>query len=213
MIPMAGKAGTEITQRPSDRILFAWAAASAVLTGLVSLVIVAISVRIGSTPEVVMRDPAAEFGLPFYAGAVSYLGVALMLATAAVLAFASSLARDHRMIFICVSALSAILAFDDLFLLHEVVGPYILGIHELVFLSAYALAGIWMMSWIIRNMGPGAAGGLLVAGGCLAMSILVDQTVPYSSTSVVIEDLLKLAGYGGWCGFWVVIAHAAVRNS
>jgi hypothetical protein len=93
------------------------------------------------------------------------------------------------------------------------VGPYHLGVHEVVFLAAYALAGIWILFRIVRDAGPVAAGGLLVAGGFLGMSILLDLVVPYSATSVVIEDLLKLAGYGGWSGFWVAVAHAAARNS
>ena len=210
---MADEAEARFTQRALDRFSLAWAASSALLAALISVAILAVAARIGSSPTVVLRDPAAEFGLPFYAGAISYLGVALMLATAAVLTFAVSLAQDDRPLFFGVATLSAIVAFDDLFLLHEVVGPYILGIHELVFLSAYALAGIGIMFRIIRDMGPAGAGGLLVAGGFLGMSILIDLTIPYSPTSILVEDLLKLAGYGGWFGFWVVIAHAAVRNS
>jgi hypothetical protein len=110
---------------------------------------------------------------------------------------------------------SAVLAFDDLFVLHEIVGPRYLGIPERAFMALYAVLALVTLRLLFGQVGIRGSIGLLVALGCLGMSVLLDLAVLDSSSlrvgsvtipQFVFEDLLKLAGWAAWFGFWMALA-------
>ena len=195
--------------------------AAAVAVVAASLAIVAFGVTRGTDPAVLLRDPAAEFRVPVYAGALSYLGVALLCATSAITVFVAALLRETRSLFALVGAFTALLAFDDLFLLHEHVGPKHLGIPEVAFYALYAGIGLLVLRLLLGHFGVGPSAGLLVALVSLGLSAATDLFVPGDTTlhiataaipQIVIEDLFKLAGWAAWFGFWASLGIRVVST-
>lgn len=160
----------------------------------------------GIAPSVLVRDPAAEFHFPFYAGLISYLGVAALIATAAVTGFASRLTLDQARLLGLVSFFSAILAFDDLFTLHEFVLPLILGVPEKVVYGVYAILFglICLRVWALRR--TFAVSGFFVALMFLGLSVLLDIVKSGESQIYWLEDALKIAGFGAWMIFWMQVS-------
>jgi hypothetical protein len=195
------------------------AAAVSVVAGLT--VIVVLGATRGIDPEVLLRDPVAQFGLPVYAGFISYFGVLLLCATAAMTAFVAAVIREATSLFAFIAAFSALLALDDLYLLHELVGPRYLGIPQKAFLALYAVLGLVALRLLVGHVGIRRSAGLVVALGCLGMSALVDLAVPGSAgfgagrvtlRQVVLEDLFKLAGWAAWFAFWTSLGRRHVSD-
>jgi hypothetical protein len=91
------------------------------------------------------EDPAALMKSPFYLGFYSNIGVLIMCACAAICLFASAVLSKFadskewsRFLFVA-GAISAILAVDDMFMLHEEVFPLYLHIDETIIFGAYGL--------------------------------------------------------------------------
>lgn len=109
------------------------------------------------------RDAAAVTDSPWYAGLLSNLGIMIWWSGGAVGWFAlaahrrmrrtlgekcSSLGPMIRFLF-SMATLTTILAFDDLIMIHEVVGPKYFGIGEKTILAIYAvlLGGTLLRCW------------------------------------------------------------------
>lgn len=159
-----------------------------------------------------LRDPAAIYDFPVLAGVVSVMGVGLVLVTAAVLIFASSLRVPQRGLMAAAGAFSVILALDDQFLLHERVLPKMLGVPELVVVSVYALIGLGILIAAYGQLGRQVLIGILPALVLLGGSLVADLW-PWGRASYSTEDLLKLGGYGAWAGFWISIARSRCRTA
>lgn len=144
-----------------------------------------------------------------YYGFVSNLGIMLWSATAAVCLFSAILflaqKRDRSLIWFAASAglLTGWLALDDAFLVHEVVFPSF-GIPQNAVLAFYVvLGGVYALtSWrtLLRLDWP----LLFLAGGALALSLLVD-TVFHSLLPVLVylEDSAKFFGICAWASFHI----------
>jgi hypothetical protein len=177
-------------------------------------VIAALAATRGTDPGVLLRDPVVQFGLPVYAGFLSYLGIMLLCAAAAITLFVAAAIREARSLFAFVGMLSAVLALDDLYVLHELVGPNYFGIPQLAFLALYAVLGLVTLWLLVSRFGFQQSMGLLVALSALGMSVLLDVAVPSSARfplgplnipQIVIEDLFKLAGWAAWLAFWTAL--------
>lgn len=164
-------------------------------------------------------DPVAEFAAPMYVGLVSNFGVALWVSTASVCLFGAWLLhRDLRTLpeaqfLLGAGLISAVLGFDDLYLMHEEVLPERLHIPEPVVFAAY---GALVLGFLFRFRKPilrSEFALLLLAFGFFAFSIFVDVVIPEEEFEIVgdlagrhlIEDGFKLFGIVSWTAyFWRV---------
>lgn len=170
-------------------------------------------------PALLLRDPLAVAELrgadccKVYYGAVSNLGILIWISGAAVSLFGAVLLLtirrrgnlpndDAELSFLLVGGLlTAVLSFDDMFLVHENVLDFF-GIPQIVTYGAYAslaLAYLWTSWAVIKRSG---LRWFLCAGGFLALSVLID-IAPFEGERlrIVVEDGAKLIGICAWTGF------------
>lgn len=189
------------------------AALSAAAAVTLAAMLLAAAGRAGIPPEVLLRDPAQQFGFPVYAGFVSVVGVFALVSTGAMAVLAASLTSGNRAVLATVAALSIFMAFDDHFVFHERIATVHLGLSSRLVMGAYALVALWLLTRPGVRRGPAGAGGLVLAGALLALSGAIDLLVPHSVTSVVAEDLAKLGGYAAWLVHWGRFARACILAS
>jgi hypothetical protein len=181
-----------------------------ILVGLIAIVVVYLKTDI--PPRVFFIDPVSEFNAPMYVGLLSNLGVLLWGAAAAVCLFGGWLAlqgsadRDSGWFLISAGLISAMLMFDDLYLLHEEVFEDHLYIHQKFVILTYA-ALVFTFLIRFRNLILETDFMLLnIAFGFLALSIFVDLFVTPEEFTVLgglpgrhlIEDGFKLTGIATW---------------
>ena len=165
-----------------------------------------------------LKDPGALRPGPWYLGAVSYVGILLWTAAAAVCLFARKLLShvddvEVRGFLLASALLSAVLGLDDLFMLHDSVAPMYLGVSEKVVVLGY---GVLALGYVARFRGMvwrTAYFPLVVAGGFFALSVGVDALDVDDTRFLLVEDGAKLAGIAGWFSYLAHIAGEALRSS
>jgi len=156
---------------------------------------------VGAPFEQFSRDAADALDGPFYTAWFSEfftlvwsLAAALALFGAAVLRRAGDVA-GFRLLGVA-GVITAAMALDDLFLLHDAVYPAV-GISDKVVYAIYFIAiGAYAVSFR-RRLGP----SLLLVAAALAMWLVsagVDATVGGAGSSFVLEDGVKAAGVALW---------------
>ncbi|MEM9349322.1 MAG: hypothetical protein AAGA47_03600 [Pseudomonadota bacterium] len=158
-----------------------------------------------------VRDPSAQFDIPLYAGAFSTVGLIVLGAAAALFAIAIKGApRQYRVLLWTGSILMILMILDDGAMLHEYIGPDILGIGELFFYGLYAALGL-LIYWEVKRLAkPRFIAAAHVAGGFLLFSLLLDIFSVHGPFSFWLEDFTKLSGYVGFLGLAVYSARAAM---
>ncbi len=147
------------------------------------------------------RDATAVGGVPWWTGGLSRF-TNLCWAVAASVNVMAALGSGpiwRRTLFL-LGGLCAVLALDDTLLVHEVASR-VLGVHELVVLAVYGLAGL-MLAWWFRSSWRTPVGAAFFVGlMMLALSVAVDAL---SETQFLLEDSAKLVGVLAWCfcGVW-----------
>lgn len=170
--------------------------------------------KAGYLPYQLLADPAAVYKLPIFTGIVSQLGIYLLLITAAVCGFAGQFQVEYRKRLIAVAILSFVLAFDDQYLIHERVAPRQLGVSEQMLMLYYGLFALGILYQFGRKVFEPPQWPLLLAGGMLFVSIVVDNLGLGSGGLVlVIEDFAKLSGYALWSAFWIVFGSREIRKA
>lgn len=164
-----------------------------------------------------LRDPIAVAMLTddcchAYQGFVSNLGVLVWWTASAASAFAAAVLfaarrRTEEFSFLVAAAgFTALLALDDLFLLHENVFPR-LGVPDAVpmaFYAGLALAYLWCFRRQIFALDWAV---FVAAGAALAASILIDQAFHSEADwRLILEDGAKLIGISLWAAFHLVAA-------
>lgn len=174
----------------------------------------------------VQRDP--EFGLhalarlevPFYAGAVSNLGILFWAAGAAVCFFVPTLGRISRGsaefpvgLFLTFGLLTVALMLDDLFLLHERALPLHLGLDERWLMATYALLLIGIFGVYHRAILRSEFVLLGLSFLFFATSLAVDLLPRFLPQPHFFEDGSKLVGIVCWTTWvWRTARHALVPN-
>lgn len=153
------------------------------------------------------RDPAALMDRSPLVGCLSTLGIFLWTSGAAVALFTASVlphGQRPRGLLATLAALTALLLVDDVFMLHEYLGPRHLGLPEEVFLGFYAAIGLTTLlffhrSWLLMPIGA-FLGASLLLGGSVAADLLITDSFQSANPnlSFFIEDGLKLLGIVGW---------------
>ena len=182
---------------------FGVAAALFLLAGKVTLV----SAWGGVHIAVLVRDPAAHFGFPPYAGLISHAGIALLTATAACALMAALLGAPHRRALLAAGMLSAVLAVDDLFLLHEIAPRLI----EAGIFAVYGALALVIALLLRRERAGMPLTGLKVAVAFLGVSVVADVFKVYGPFAYWLEDFSKLSGFGAWAAFWIGLAAKGLR--
>lgn len=163
------------------------------------------------------KDFSAAARVPFYTGVVSNVGIYLWCAAAAICLFGFLVlwapARRDAWFLLASGALTAMLFVDDAFLVHEVIGPYHLGIGSDSLMLSYLACTLAYLVALHRRI---LTTNFLILGmalGFFAMSFLADKlhdtgrleavTGGSQDIAFLIEDGLKLAGISAWLGYFV----------
>lgn len=170
-------------------------------------------------PSDLLRDPIAVAELKggdccsFYYGAISNIGVLIWATAAAIALFSGAVVaartswRSPRAIFFVTGGLlTAILAVDDLFLIHESALGYF-GVPQPLIYGAYGAMGIAFVVTSWRQILGARPFLLLVAGLFLGASVVIDSFVHSDDTlRIVLEDGAKLLGITAWSLFFVMVS-------
>ncbi|WP_347158137.1 hypothetical protein [Pontibacter chitinilyticus] len=114
---------------------------------------------------------------------------------------------------LCAGLLSALLLFDDFFLLHEAFIPRYLGIKEHVVLAAYPILILSFLGYFRTTILSSSYLVLLSSLGFLGLSILVDVVAPYENElEYLIEEGFKFLGIAGWCYYFVRTCMVLVKT-
>jgi hypothetical protein len=153
-------------------------------------------------PEFLFSDLAGFTGLPPYFGVFSHLGVLAWWGTgvACLLCAWAIPAGRERMMMLLAAGLAALLALDDLFMLHERVLPYF-GIAEELMLAGYACLGVAYLV-AFRDIHLRLEWPLLLAAlALLGTSVAVDVALAYSPATLILEEATKFAGIIAWTAY------------
>ncbi|MEM6727792.1 MAG: hypothetical protein AAF618_04770 [Pseudomonadota bacterium] len=161
-----------------------------------------------------VRDPAAEFGIPFWGSAFSTIGLIVLGAASALFASAIKGAPVRlRALLWCGAILMLLLTLDDAFLIHELVGPEILGVPESLFYATYAGLGLVIYGQVRRLKEPALLAATHVAGGFLAFSVSLDVFRVGGPFRYWLEDFTKLSGYVGFLCVAIIAARMALKGN
>ncbi|WP_246264627.1 hypothetical protein [Aromatoleum toluvorans] len=179
------------------------AAAAAVPIGTVLL----LRVWKGVPIHLLTSDVTSIAGVPAYTGFLSQLGIFVWAGAAAICFFCAWLlparpeAQEARRFLLVSGLLTAVLACDDLFLLHEEFFPS-LGIPEKAVFAGYAA---FVLGYLVRfrRLILGTDYILLgLAFAAFATSIGLDLVNPAGINPYLYEDSAKFAGIVSWSGYF-----------
>lgn len=179
------------------------AIAPALIIVLGTLAVVLLGIGEGKwTFAEVSRDPSAQFGFPIYGGFVSALGFAGWVIAAAATGLAAAVRPDLRKRLLSVCILSALLALDDQFMLHDAVLPRF-GIPEKLALLLYGvlcLRALWpFLPDLLRLKLP----LLAIALASFVFSLLIDNVISFDTgAALFLEDTAKFIGIVFWAVHW-----------
>ena len=163
------------------------------------------------------RDPSATLGAPLYVGLLSHVGVLVWWSCAVVCALAWALRRrdDERRstALFAAAGITAYLALDDLFQIHEVVFPDMIGISQLAVIAAYALALAAYVAFFRRFVRESDWPLLALAVAFFAASVALDtlgDAVGWKNH--LLEDGAKLFGIVAWSAYFVRIGVATIAG-
>lgn len=175
----------------------------------------------GLPVSVYLQDPATTTNSSPLTGAISNLGILAWCAAFSCALLGAAQLRSARAAAIEINflltgaGLTALLLFDDLFLLHERLYPELLGLPEEAVLAGYAVCALaWLLRYL-RQILTSRFVLLLAAFGFFAVSVMVDLVMspsPDDALPYLVEDGAKLLGIASWLGFFVDAAWRRVTE-
>lgn len=153
-------------------------------------------------------DVTSAAGVPAYTGFLSQLGIFFWAGAAAICLFSAQLlaalpdTREARRFCLASGLLTVVLAFDDLFLLHEEFFPS-LGIPEKAVLAAYAASVALYLACFRRLIARTDYIVLCMAFGFFAVSVGLDLVNPAGINPYLAEDSAKFAGIVSWLAYFL----------
>jgi hypothetical protein len=175
-----------------------------------------------------VTDTNSLAGVSFYAGTLSNFGVLIWCATASICLLTAAVlptsptVRRMRYFLLGAGLLTALLMLDDLYMIHELVLPMILGVPENVTLAAYGVAALGLFWYYRRLIYRNATTLLLASGAFFAGSIAVDvlselHLLPSGAVWDVLfpyaEEAFKLLGIAGWFGYFAWLCWGTLAQS
>lgn len=184
------------------------------LIGVVVLLRIWKGIPIGS----LTRDITAIAGVPFYTGFFSQIGFFFWIVTATLCIFSAHMsyrrtknAMFEKFLFLS-GLLSLLLCFDDMFLLHEEVFPFILGIPEMAVFTTY---GIFVLFLIVKFYPVIIKTDyilLAIAFICFGLSIVLDLIGIPGFNPYLLEDGVKMFGIISWFFYFYGNAVVIISN-
>lgn len=192
-----------MTTSKSVRAIALVAAVSVIPIGIVLL----LRVWKGVPIHMLTSDVTSAAGVPAYTGFLSQLGIFMWAGAAAVCFFAARLlsvlpdSREARRFCLASGLLTVVLAFDDLFLVHEEFFPSF-GVPEEAVLAVYAgLVSFYLVRF--RRLIAGTDYILLaMAFVFFAASVGLDLVNPAGINPYLFEDSAKFAGIVSWLAYF-----------
>lgn len=171
--------------------------------------------------HLMMGDPAATTGAPFYLGFVSNVGAVLWAAAASVFLFSFYVHRSSSgdvewgRFLLCSGLFVGVLGLDDLFMLHDQVFPDYLSVGQSLVVATYAVLAFIYVARFASVIAQTAYPVFISAVGMLAASVALDQLSDRFSFSFFgssfCEDAAKLLGIGTWLSYAIHTAAAVLR--
>jgi hypothetical protein len=165
------------------------------------------------------RDAVAVTDTHLYVGALSTTGIMLWAATAGICLLGAGILsglpqhRSAAWFLLAAGALTAMLGFDDAFLLHERVFPTHFGLPQkgvyLVYISMVLGFLLFFFRRILRTDYVLLGMSLLF----MALSVGMDEFIPYSRFETFVEDSCKFVGIVFWLTYFGWTANKLVRNT
>lgn len=165
------------------------------------------------------RDIAAVEDTHLYVGALSTTGLMLWAATAGICLLGAAVMscfpnqRETTWFLFSAGMLTTLLGFDDAFLLHERVFPTYLGLPQkgvyLVYIGSILGFLLFFFKKILRT-------DFVLLGVSLvfmALSVGMDEFVPYSRFETFVEDSCKFVGIVFWVTYFGWTARRLVTRS
>ncbi|WP_324753631.1 hypothetical protein [Roseovarius sp. Pro17] len=187
-----------IARSENIRACLLWACLPALVFYAVSLTIMK---GAGFTTTEILRDVMQQTKQSSFLGFLSSVGVWLWIAAATLCLFRYRLQSSrgpsrYRNLLMLMAGFSLFLGIDDFFLIHD---RYLA---EGVLLPIYAIFAITLLVRYRRIIAEIDGTAFVIAGGLLAMSILVDAvqenlSVPYEYTQIA-EEGFKFTGAAAW---------------
>jgi hypothetical protein len=182
---------------------------------------VIISISSDVTLRMLMQDTTTVLLAPFYIGGLSLLGIILWSICVAICLFAAlatSIDAEWRRFLLAAGVLSAVLLFDDAYLLHDEILPIHLGIPGELFGVLYLVA---IVALVIRFRALIATSNYLIFGAALVLfsaaaaidvaSTVLSEMVP-SNAVVLGEDGTKLLGIVAWLAYFASAGRQALAE-
>jgi len=160
------------------------------------------------------RDPTAVMRAPFYIGIFSQIGIFFWSATAAICMFSAKLiskSSDFKRFLFVSGLLTLLLGFDDVFLLHESVFPY-LGIHEKVVYVTYVGLVLFYLVKFYPTILQTKYIFLVMALGFFALSVIFDKSSIPGINPYLLEDGAKMFGIVSWMVYFFSVGTIAVNK-
>lgn len=168
------------------------------------------------SPSVLIRDPMAVSGGKPYWGALSNIGVICWVGAASVAMFAGSILNADQgnanasRFFWQIGAFTALLSFDDLFMLHEEFFPNLLGIPEKLVMLLYLILAAYIFVRHRRFIQANWHVSLAFAVVFFAVSVGVDAFGKQLPLRYLAEDGPKFLGIVCWLFFILRVAYVTV---
>lgn len=202
------------------QLLSLWPAITAALTlaSLAVLGMLAISAVASVPVSVLTRDPNAVAEIPAYVGLLSITGGMAWFAVACICLFAAAAAftakprQDVAILLAGAGLITAMLALDDMLMIHETVFPAITGLSESVLLAFYGLCVGWFLLLFHRHILNTDYILLLIAMLFFGASLVIDVLYPLEDIATFAEDSLKFAGIIFWSLYFVRLAFRALMS-
>lgn len=185
---------------------------TAIPAGSLLVVVAVLGVVFEMDVSKLMRDPGVIIGFHPLTGVVSNLGVLVWSGATWICLFSAVVARVRHMdeafaFTLCAGLLSLYLTFDDLFMLHDDLLQRYLGVSENLLYVVLGMATLAFLIRFRRFILRTDFGFLLLALGCLGLSIFVDSVVllfvdRYYGLVNTAEDCFKWLGITFWCCYY-----------
>lgn len=175
------------------------------------------------------RDPAAIMGTGPWIGLFSNIGIFIWWIAGVVTVFSGLLLwgvtgrRTTSAFLLSWGILTGVLALDDFFMIHEWVVPTYLPLSPDVLFGVYFFVAFFLL-FIFRNEILASPYPIFVfAGGCFALSIMIDLIGPFRSVEwgmparlvwtleYIVEDGLKMIGIIAWAHYFILVSFGVVR--
>jgi hypothetical protein len=187
----------------------------AILAAGVSILLIGIGFFVSATTNtrigLLLSDPNAIAGLPFYYGALEYAGIVLMAATAGIAIFSSTLSTGRAARFLMLGGLLTLLfVSDDLYMLHEQSSRVNLNDR-----TVYAVYAALALAFVVTNRSHLLQTPFILFFAAVvffAVSIGVDSFTGLGRRLPSgLENMLELIGICFWSAYLIKCCRNALR--